>query len=370
MVKMMDQYKTIVLSARYPYLRYENIKDLAKIDEILQKSLVSYDSNLAEISISGFKVFDYENSGLSSTIEDETWIQKEIPKVNLLRTQVKDCLSLSNEKFEKNKNLANEITDKIISQNSVKSKMEILNCLYDKYYKAQNNIDTKTVKSQNHALATFYVYFNEYLNLNIDFEEWSEDHLYFKPVQYFQINEMEQIRMDILKDFKVNNIDYAIESMNYLREIGYTELFTKVKSNNHSFSELEKEVIKFNQMYDLNKFKEINFGIKSEKNIINRFSGYIEFLESNYKMIQKASIYEVLNNRGTFDEYSEVQIDTLLDVLYSEFQSSDYLSIVDYDYIDNSVSTILNAFEQENEIGLTDIPYSNTEIKSINDIER
>lgn len=367
----MDQYKTIVLSARYPYLRYESITNLAKINEILQKSIVSYDPNLIEISISGFKVFDFKNSGLSSMMEDESWIQKENPKVNLLRTEVKDCLSLSNEKFEVNKNLANEITDKIINQNSVNSKMDLLNCLYEKYYKAKNNVDTKTVKSQNHALATFYVYFNEYLNLNIDFKEWSEDYLYFKPVQYFQINEMEQIRIDILKDLKVSNIDYAIESMNYLREIGYTELTTKVKSNNYSFSELEKEVIQFNQMYDLTNFKEINFGIKNERSDYSQYnhSGYIEFLETNYETIQKASIYEVLSNRGTFVDYSEVEIDTLLDILFSEFQTTDYLSIVDYDFIDNTASGIVNSFEQENDIGLNDVDYENTKVKKINEVE-
>lgn len=369
---MMDQYKTIVLSARYPYLRYEDIQDLAKIDNVLQKSLVSYDSNLEEISLNGFKVFDYENSGLSSTIEDETWIQKEIPKVNLLRTQVKDCLSLSNEEFKVNKELCVEISDKVISQNKVNSKMDILNCLYEKYYKEKNNVETRTVKSQNHALATFYVYFNEYLNLNIDFEVWSEDHLYFKPVQFFQINEMEQIRMDILKDLKISEIDYPIENMNYLREIGYTDLSNNVYSDNYSFSELKEQVNAFNQLYDIKIFKEKNFGIKNEftKDIDNDFSGYIDFLETNYETIQKASIYEVLNNRGTLTEYSEIEIETLLDILYSEFQSSDYLSIVDYDFIDNSVSSIVNSFENENEIGLTDIDYSNTKVKNITEVER
>lgn len=368
----MDQYKTIVLSARYPYLRYEDIQDLAKIGEVLQKSLVSYDSGLQEVILNGFKVFDNENSGLTDIVHEPEWIKVEIHKINLLRTKVKDCLSLSNEVFEVNKDLAVEITDKVINQNKVNSKMDILNCLYEKYYKEKNNVETRTVKSQNHALATFYVYFNEYLNLNIDFEVWSEDHLYFKPVQFFQIKEMEQIRMDILKDYKISEIDYPIENMNYLREIGYTDLSNNVFSDNYSFSELQEQVNAFNQLYDINIFKERNFGIKKEvsKDNVNKHSSYIDFLENNYETIQKASIYEVLNNRGTLTEYSETETDTLLDMIYSEFQSSDYLSIVDYDFLDNSVSPIVNSFNQENEIGLTDVEYRNTKVKNITEVER
>lgn len=367
----MNQYKTIVLSARYPHIRYETIDYLATIDDILKKSLVSFDHQLDEVKISGFKVFDYKNSELSKMVKNPNWLNLQTPNVNLLRTDLKDCLSLSNDNFLVNKDLATEITDKIINQNNANSKMEILNFLYDKYYKDINNVNTKTPKSQNHALATFYVYFNEYLNLNIDFEEWSEEYLNFKPVQFLQINEMEQIRQGILTDFKVNNIDYAIENMKYLREVGYTELSNNVNSDNYSFSDLQEQVNNFNQLYDLNIFKERYFGIKNEVSIDieNDYLGYIDFLETNYETIQKASIYEVLNNRGTFVDYSELEIDTLLDVLYSEFQTTDYLSIVDYDFIDNTVSGIVNSFEQANEIGLEDVDYDNAKVKNRNEVE-
>lgn len=39
-------------------------------------------------------------------------------------------------------------------------------------------------------------------------------------------------------------------------------------------------------------------------------------------------------------------------MLYSEFKNSNYLSIVDYDFIDNEVRGIVSSFEQENEVGL------------------
>lgn len=303
---IMEQYNTIVLSARYPYLRYESIKELAKQDGILQKSLVSFDTKLPEVSISGFKVFDYENSLLANTIKNPNWLNSEVPKINLLRTEIKNCLSLSEDSFVSNIDVSSEITDKIVAQNNVSSKMEILNFLYENYYKEHNNVETKTLKSQNHALATFYIYFDEYLNLNIDFKDWSKEYLEFKPVQFFQINEMEKIRFDILKDFKVRNIDYAIESMKYMREEGYTELTNKVKSDRFSFDELKQEVNNYNQLYDLNNYKVKICGIKLEENydINNKFTKYIDFLANNYETIQKASIYEVLNNRGTVNEYS------------------------------------------------------------------